>query len=1514
MNYQAVAQHSAVKRWGKSVALALFSLLCTLANAATITQWTFDSVPPDTSTATGTEAPSTGTGTFSLVGGTTATYATGNGGGTDNSGRNTTTYPTAAAAAGTSRTRGVEFAVSTVGFSTIEFSFDIRHSNTSANTIVVQYSTDGTTFVDFTTFVANAGDAWFSRTVNFSSIAGLNNNTNAKFRVLSSFPEGGTTYVASNPASTYGGGTMRYDNVVVSGTAIGGGDIPPSVTSALPASSATNVPVSTTITINFSEAVNVATGGVTLVCGAPGTQIPLNTLPANGVTNLVLTPTSTLPNSSSCTITVLATNVVDVDGAPNSMVTDFIASFTTAGPIVGNTPPTIVPTTGANPRLSLAITSPGFASGVISDPTDPASVTGISLTVNDAETSAASLAVTSTSSNATVVPNANVVVSGTGATRLVRITPIAAGTSTITITASDGTASTDYVINYAASAASSSPANSRFVTGACDASSALAIDANALFVANDEDQQLRSYLRGTSGFLATQFDFTTSLNLTDLSGGAPREVDLEASTRIGNRIYWIGSHSNSSGGANRPNRSRLYATDISGAGTSATLTFIGYYAGLKTDLIAWDQANGHGLGANALGLAASSAASVIPEATDGSGFNIEGLTIAPDGTTAYLAFRAPLQTPATRNRALIIPVTNFASLVGGSPAAGPATFGAPIFLDLGGRAIRSIERNAANQYLILAGPAAATGTAPNDFRLYRWNGVATNIPELFSTDLTARGVVGSFEGIVEVPNPLQAGARVELLIDTGDADFYGTGACKDLPNVQHKKARIEGFDLSGQIVRIHSVQGSGASSPLVGQAVTVEGIVTADFQGTSQLGGFYIQEPDALADNNPQTSEGVFVFNTATAVNVGDLVRVTGAVVEFSAGSGTLTQIASSVSTPLSISVLSSANPLPAAIDLAFPIANVNDWERYEGMRVRFPQTLTVTENFNLARFGEVTLADARQIQPTNVVDPNDNPASGTTTSGNSNVAAVTAAQSLVARSRLILDDASNVQNPPVIPYWDTTNNTLRTGSTTTNLTGILTFGFSAYRIQPTVAPSFAFAPRPTTPPVVDGNIKVASFNVLNYFNGNGVGGGFPTSRGAQSAAEFARQRDKIIAAIGGLGADVVGLMEMENDGSTSTSAIADLVAGLNATSAPGTWAYVNDPPGLGGTAGGTDEIKVAIIYKPSAAVIDRAALLCDDPAFSNGRTPTAQTFRAVANNGRFTIVVNHFKSKSTSTPPTGADVDQNDGQGAYNASRRKQSIALNACIESWKIAVGDDDFVVLGDFNAYAQEDPMDVLRSAGNTVLDESGYSYVFDGQSGSLDHAVVTPSLLPQVSGAGVWHINADEPRILDYNVEFKNTPGCTSNCTSPDFYTPTPFRSSDHDPVLIGLNLASDSLSLSFDIDGIGGCTTNVDGLLVLRYLFGFRGAALTDGLTISASAPRPTFAEIAAYLAALGNALDVDEDNATYANTDGAMFVRYTLGLANVALTNGVQAPRAIGGLRPAGEIKAYFDARCTSTP
>jgi uncharacterized protein len=568
---------------------------------------------------------------------------------------------------------------------------------------------------------------------------------------------------------------------------------------------------------------------------------------------------------------------------------------------------------------------------------------------------------------------------------------------------------------------------------------------------------------------------------------------------------------------------------------------------------------------------------------------------------------------------------------------------------------------------------------------------------------------------------------------------------------------------------IHEVQGSGASSPMVGARVMVEAIVVADFRST--LSGFYIQEEDADADADDATSEGIFVYGSGTAVSVGDLVSVTGTVNEYFG----MTELGN-----VTVQVLSSGNPLPAPVDVYLPLAASDHLERYEGMRVRMPQPLTVTENYNLGRYGEVWLSSGgRLMQPTNIALPG--PDAG----------AVQAANNL---NRILLDDGSTVQNPDPIVYPApvlSASNTLRSGDTTTGLLGVLEYRYGTYRVQPTVTP--VWVPdnaRQNAPNALGGSLRVASFNVLNYFNGDGNGGGFPTSRGANTLEEFDRQRTKIIAAITSMDADIIGLMEIENDGYGATSAIQDLVNGLNAAAPSGTsYAIIN--PGV--TRIGTDEIAVGLIYRvETVAPVGSAAILTSsvDSRFDDtkNRPVLAQTFDEIATGGRLTVAVNHFKSKGSSCDAIG-DPDTGDGQGNCNLTRTDAAAALADWLATDPTGSGDSNSLIIGDLNAYAKEDPITALKNRGYTDLIDSfvgagnAYSYVFDGQSGYLDHALASTSLAGKVTGVTEWHINADEPRSLDYNVEFK-TPGQRTS-----LYAPDAFRASDHDPVLIGLALTS-----------------------------------------------------------------------------------------------------------------------------
>ncbi len=529
-------------------------------------------------------------------------------------------------------------------------------------------------------------------------------------------------------------------------------------------------------------------GSAVVSGGAAGYQLPVNDTYAGGklqtasfiapdVGNNFLVATGTF-STETCAFTANRTwtdSPTFTDNTSNIMLT-----------IAGA--PTITENT-ATPFISLPATSGGALSGVIGDSTDPARTLGVDFTIADSNTPVNSLVVTATSTDELVVPVANLIITGSGANRNLKIIPNSVGYTTISVNVTDGTTLVSYIINYAASNPAIVNPSTRWHTGKADASTAIAVDSNYMFIADDEDQRLRFFDRNKSGFSIANFDMTPNLALTDISNGVPREVDIEASVQIANRIYWLASHSNSSTGVNRPNRSRLFATDITNAGVASTLAYVGRYDNLKADLINWDSSNGHGLGANYFGLAASASVSVIPEETDGSGFNIEGLTVAPNGTTGYISFRAPIVPAITRTDALIVPVTNLAALVSGNPSAGPATFGAPIQLDLGGRGIREIKKNSANEYLIVAGTAGG----PADFALYSWTGNPANTPIKRTASLTGLNP----EAIVDVPVGLNAPApgsfiNAQIVSDNGDDIYYGDGvAAKDLPNTEHKKFRSD---------------------------------------------------------------------------------------------------------------------------------------------------------------------------------------------------------------------------------------------------------------------------------------------------------------------------------------------------------------------------------------------------------------------------------------------------------------------------------------------------------------------------------------------------------------------------------------------------------------------------------------------------------------------------------------------------------------------------------------------------
>jgi predicted extracellular nuclease len=589
---------------------------------------------------------------------------------------------------------------------------------------------------------------------------------------------------------------------------------------------------------------------------------------------------------------------------------------------------------------------------------------------------------------------------------------------------------------------------------------------------------------------------------------------------------------------------------------------------------------------------------------------------------------------------------------------------------------------------------------------------------------------------------------------------------------------------------VGAVQGSGETSPVAGTTVTVQGTVVGDYEGAApHLRGFYLQDG---GDGDPATSDGLFVFDniggtSPDLVSDGQVVQVTGQVTEFQGQ----TQI--SATTIEQCGGTGTVRP----VDVRLPVAGPTALERYEGMLVRFRQTLSVTETSQLGRFGQVVVSSGgRLYQPTALYPPGDPRA--------------VALQQSNANNQLIIDDDQNGQNPDPIVFGRGGKplgaaNTLRAGDTVTGPAGVLTYTWAgnaasgnAYRLRPVGAlggrARFAPAnPRPTRLPAVGGPMKVASANLLNFFDTFGagactlgVGSAATDCRGASNPAEYNRQLAKEVAELTSLDADVVGVMELENDGYGTGSAIQALVAALNAADGPGSWAFVDPDAATGGTnVAGTDAIKAVLLYRPGR-VTPVPGKTFVDPAAVFERHPVAQTFRA-RGGGVLTVVANHFKSKGSCPPAGDPNADAGDGAGCWNAKRTEQAGELARWLKDTVVpAAGDPDVLIVGDLNSYARETPIRTLEAAGYLNLaraygGNAAYSYGFDAQWGYLDYSLASTTLRPQASGAGDVHINADEPSVLDYNTEFKS-PGQVGSLYAPDRY-----RTSDHDPVLTGLRL-------------------------------------------------------------------------------------------------------------------------------
>jgi len=535
---------------------------------------------------------------------------------------------------------------------------------------------------------------------------------------------------------------------------------------------------------------------------------------------------------------------------------------------------------------------------------------------------------------------------------------------------------------------------------------------------------------------------------------------------------------------------------------------------------------------------------------------------------------------------------------------------------------------------------------------------------------------------------------------------------------------------------IAHVQGNATESPMLGQRVTVRGIVTLAQNGQ----GLYIEEPGS--DTDERTSNAVFIETSGWLAEVGkgSLISVEGVVSEIGNGRYSLTAI-----TGVKGLVHCKADQALPLTDVKLPL-NGPAREALEGMRIAIGEPLTVTDVYQFGR-GDITLSgNGLQFVPTDVLAPGRE------------------ATDLLARNRAFTLPARFVENSEQPQL-------LVSGASLENITGVVAHDGSDLRIALQSATSNSPATLPSPDKAATGTLRVVGMNLHNYFNGDGNGQGFPTPRGAETVEEFQHQRSRIGAAIEVLDPHVIAVMELENDGSGRDSAAQDFIHLANSATGKD-WAVAR--PVADNT--GADAITVAMFYRTDQLTAVGPAQTLSGPGWEKSRQPVAQVFQQLAGGEKILIVVNHLKSKG-SCPDAGENADQKDGQGCWNPIRVASAKEMSAWAAQLAASAATENILILGDMNAYRREDPIDAIRSAGFIELmdekQERPYSFVFYGQHGTLDYAFSSDALLDEIQQAFIWNVNTAFPADMDL---------------------PEPWlRFSDHDPVVVDMMLRHSSTS-------------------------------------------------------------------------------------------------------------------------
>lgn len=1261
-----------------------------------------------------------------------------------------------------------------------------------------------------TTIGAKDGNAAANRTMLSHTITGLSISNGSTIWIR---------WISFNASDADDGLAIDDFSLTPSGTPI---DIVPTVASTTPADSAIDIEIDSDVTVTFSEAVTVTSGWANLECAISGNQAFGY---SGGPTTFTINPTFSLSNNELCTLTIYASEVTDQDGTADAMAANYVSTFTTIAAVT------------AEPKInefsaSTAGTDVEFVE-VFGTPSTDYSTYRILEIEGDSGTSQGTIdeviTIGTTDANGLYLTNlaANALENGTLSLLLVKNFTGAHNTDLDTnndgvfdstpweaiidsVAVNDGGAGDrtygSPTLTVAYDGFAFAPGGASRIPDGYDT------EASTDWVRNDFD------LAGISGFTGTPvvgeaYNTPGALNSVvpplepkinefsaSTAGTDVEYVEIFGTATIDYSAYKILEIEGDSGSpqgtidevinigtsdANGLYLASLAANDLEN-GTISLLLVKNFTGALGNDLdtnndgafdiTPWDSiidsvaVNDGGAGditygVPALGVAydglafAPGGASRIPDGYDTESttdwvrndFDLAGIP----GYTGTLTTGEALNTPGAPNA--LVPPDLAPTIV--------STYPASLATDVPMSA--SITITFSEAVTIAAGGVSVS--CPSD-------------PHVYGVSMSAGDTVITLDPLVNF-DPLETCTVTVTAADVTDQDTPLDNLASDYTFSFTTMAD----PCTLPYTPIYEIQGSGDSVALT-EAQSTMGVVVGDFEGASPaLRGFYIQDP--TGDGNPSTSDAIFIFegSNANTVNLGDWVRVSGTPYEYEGQS----QI--SVGTPVVCGTGYSVTP--TTVDL--PVADLTFMERYEGMLVTFPEQLFVTENYYLGRFGQVTVSGGDRLdQPTAVTDPG------------APAMALDAANQL---NKVIVDDSSQTQNPDPIVFGRGGNplsasNTLRGGDSITGLTGVMTYTWSgnsasgnAWRVRPVTSMSgyYNFAatnPRPTAVPAVGGTATIVGMNVLNYFNTFsgctlGVGGASTDCRGAENATEFDRQWAKIVAAITALGPDVLGVVEIENDGYGADSAIQDLVNKLNSAAGAGTYAFIDVDTNTGiVNAMGTDAIKNAVIYKPARVTPVGTTAILDTVAFVNGgdsaprnRVSVMQAFEDNATSAVFLVDVNHLKSKGSACE----DPDLGDGQGNCNIVRLNAVYELVSWFATDPTGTADPDIIMLGDLNSYAKEDPIKALEEAGfinsaHAFLGDAAYSYVFNENVGGLDYAMESPSFYSQTSSVQEWHINADEPIVLDYNTNFISAGQIIS------LYSPGYYRMSDHDPVVVGFS--------------------------------------------------------------------------------------------------------------------------------